>query len=269
MGMFENAPQTNQENHPITEEETEQNKENIITKLYGHCFEIAKLEEGEDIPTGGSSYLSTEVDKMVKGDFEKFQEFLKETHDLTTKYHETPIQEWLNSQGVNINVKTFIQLLAFTKNYKNHYPNNPENNEMRHNLYKEKGKELRLSDIFNANSAECAENAALAQFFLQQEGTSSIYFGGEVAWSREDEFPEQHSFVVIQQNNETYIYDPTNPTKTTGEDFPSLYTTKVNFEEEMKKNKKTFVTATNVLSKQEVYYGVGDATNLNAEKDII
>ena len=238
-------------------------------QFFSHCFEISKFDEGDRIPVGGESIFSTEANIKVTGDFENFKQFLAETHELASKYDLPKLKEWLGSQGIEIDEKLFATLFAFTKKFEEKYPDNLERAEARKKLYSEKDKEIKLSDIFSANTAECAEIAALAQGYLQQEGVPSTYFSGDVLWNRDDEFSEEHSFAVIRQGERVYIYDPANPLEATSGKFPSIYTTEANFDEEMRKGQKRFVTAKNLLSKKEAFYGVNDRTNVWAEKHIV
>lgn len=244
-------------------------KQEKIKQLFGHCFEISNFEEGDRIPVGGENIFSPEVNIKVEGDFENFKEFFQATQDIAHKYDLPKLKEWLSSQGIEIDEKLFAELFAFTKKFEQKYSDNPESAESRNKLYKEKGKQLKLSDVFNANSAECAEIAALAQGYLQQEGISSSYFSGDVLWNKEEEFSEEHSFIIIRQGEKNYIYDPANPTSTSSGKFPSLYTTEADFDEEMAKGQKRFVTARNILSKKEAFYGVNNGTNVWVEKHIV
>jgi len=256
------TPSFNSEVEPVPKQEK-------IKQLFGHCFEISKIEEGDRIPVGGKSIFSSEVNIKVEADFRNFKEFFQEIHETATKYDLPKLKEWLSSQNIDVDEKLFAELFAFTKKFEQKYSGNPEGAESRKKLYAEKGKQLKLSDIFNANSAECAEIAALTQGYLQQEGISSSYFSGDVLWSKEDEFPEEHSFIIIKQGDKVYIYDPAKPTSTTSGKFPSLYTVEANFDEEMAKGQKRFVTARNILSKKEAFFGVNNGTNVLVEKHIV
>jgi len=42
-------------------------------KLFGHGFEITKIEEGDYIPVGGKSRFSDETDIKIEGDFSSFR----------------------------------------------------------------------------------------------------------------------------------------------------------------------------------------------------
>ena len=216
----------------------EAGKAEKIKKLFGHGFEISNFEEGDQIPVGGENFFSTETNIKITGDFENFQQFLAEIHELAGKYDLSKLKEWLQSQDFKIDEKLFATLFAFTKKFEEKYPDNPERAAARRKLYNAKGGEIRLSDVFDGNIAECAEIAALAQKYLQQEGVPSAYFSGDVLWNRDTEFSEEHSFVVIRQGDEIYIYDPANPVSATDGKFPSIYTTEPDFDDEMAKGQK-------------------------------
>lgn len=269
MSNFEGMPQFHPEEQTSVEKQPEQEKVEKIKQLFGHCFEISKFDEGDRIPVGGESIFSAEANMKVTGDFENFKQFFTEAHELTSKYDLPKLKEYLSSQGIEIDEKLFATLFAFTKKFEEKYPDNPERAEARRKLYSDKSREIKLSEIFGANTAECAEIAALAQGYLQQEGVPSTYFSGDVLWNKDEEFSEEHSFIVIRQGDKVYIYDPTNPTGTTSGKFPSIYTTEANFDEEMAKGQKRFVTAKNLLSKKEAFYGTNDGTNVWAEKHVV
>ena len=243
-------------------------EEERAKQLFGHCFEISKIEEGDRIPVGGESIFSTVANIKVTGDFESFKQFLSETHELSCRYDLPKLKEWLNSQGIEIDERLFAILFAFTEKLEEKYPDNSEGAEARKKLYSGKDKEIKLSDIFGANCAQCAEIAALAQGYLQQEGVPSTYFSGDVLWDRGQDFSDEHSFVVIRQGDKIYIYDPTNPVNATYGKLPSIYTIEVNFDEEMARGQKRFVVAKNLFSKKEAFYGINDGTNVWAEKHI-
>lgn len=267
MGIENGLKFTPEEQTPTPEVEAE--KVEKIKQLFGHCFEISQFDEGDRIPVGGESIFSNEANIKITGDFENFKQFLAETHELASKYDLPKLKEWLSSQGIEIDEKLFATLFAFTKKFEEKYPDNPERAEARRKIYNEKGKDIKLSDLFNANIAACGEIAALAQGYLQQEGVPSTYFSGDVLWNRDKEFSEEHSFIIIRQSDKIYIYDPTNPVNTTSGKFPSIYTTEANFDEEMAKGQKRFVAAKNLLSKKEAFYGTNNGTNIYPEKHIV
>lgn len=250
-------------------QETHKQKENI-EQLFGHCFEMAEIKNDEPVPVGGTSIFSSEANIKIICDLESFEDFFEKLHDIFIKLDLPKLREWLDQQGFTIDEKLFAELFCFTKNSEKQFSGeNLERSESRRKLYKEKGEEIKLSQVFDANSAECGEIAALAQGYLQKEGISSTYFSGEVLWSNDQEYPEAHSFIVVRQNGKVYLYDPSNPTSTTSGNFPSIYTTDANFDEEVRKGQRRFVTATNMLNKKKAFYGVSDGTNVIPERQIV
>lgn len=244
-------------------------KEERIKKLLGHCFEITKIEEGEKIPVGGESIFSTEMKYKMVADFESFKDFFNETHEAFTKFDLLKLRSLLDQQNIAIDEKLFGQLLAFTRKYEKDFGNASENVNERMNLYK--NGEVALSDVFKNKAVQCAEIAALAQGYLQIEAIPSNYFGADVLWDKdsEDLYSEAHSYIVIHYGDKTYIYDPTNPTKSNVGTFPSIYTTEKNFEEEVGKGQKKFVTSKNIMNEQEVFYGVNTNSGLNVNQEDI
>lgn len=240
-----------------------------IQKLFSHCFAISRFESNDYIPVGGHNVFSQEVNVGIKGDFENFDGVFGEANTLAEKYDLNQLGEWLRESNIDIDPKLFAILYAFTKVYEKHYPENAERAQARRKLYKEKGEVITLSDIFNGNAAQCAEIAAIAQYYLQNAGIDTKYISGDVLWSKEHEFSEPHSFLEIKDGEKTYLYDPTNPVNTTQGFSPSIYTTEVNFDDEINKGKKRFVTATNLIGHKEVYFGVNDGTDIEAARDIV
>jgi hypothetical protein len=242
--------------------------EERTSRLFAHCFEIARLEEGDSIPVGGESVWSPETNIQMEGDFENFQDFFDEVLELASKYNLPKLKEWLDSQGVEMNEKTFASLFAFTKKFEEKRKENPNRASDRRMLYTER-KDLKLSDVFKGNIAECAEIAALTQAYIQKTGINSSYFSGDVLWRKDQEFPEAHSLIVIREGDKTYLYDPTNPTETNQGKYPSIYTTESNFDMEVRKGQKRFVSARNLLNGKEVFFGVSDGTAINPNSDIV
>lgn len=238
-------------------------------KLYGKSFEAKKLEKGALIPVGGRNVFSNKTDLFVVGDFDKFTDFFQEARETASKYKLPELQKWLSAQELDIDPKLFSTLHAFTKTYEKRYPKPDDIHTERQELISQpQGQEAKLSELFTGNTVKCAEIAALAQYFLQEEGIESKYFSGEVLWRNSDEFSSPHSFIVISQTDKDLIFDPTNPTNTSQGFFPSIYTTATTFGEEVRKNTKRFITATNILSKNQAYFGVNDGTNVE-EQDIV
>lgn len=243
-----------------------------IKQHFGKSLEIQNIKNLDLIPVGGSSMFSNKLDMEVVADFDNFEDFLKEAHKLVTDCDLVNLRQKLDSKDMDIDEKLFSVIYAFSQKLGEKYFNNPEfynsDKELtRKKIYKEKNKKTKLSNIFNANSEECVEIAILAQGFLQSEGISSSYFEGEVLWKKEHEFAEPHSFIVVREKGKQYIYDPSNPM--INKRFPSIYSTEKDFDKEIAKGQKIFVTAKNIRDKSEAFYGTGDMTAVYPEKHIV
>lgn len=261
-----------------TGEIVEQRKvENNIKKLFGANFEINKVEENDSIPVGGKSIFSDKTDYVVIADFNNFENFFSEVNKTFSLNKLPELRRILDSKGIDMDEKLFATLYAFSKELEIKYLYNLDTEgEKRIELYRE-NKKTKLSDIFNSNHEKCAEIALLTQGYLQQKGFSSTYFSGHVISNKEIEDDdgtgldsEVHSFIIIRQENKTFIYDPTNPTPTPkGIYFPSIYSTEKNFDEEMAKGQKKFVTAKNIIDQKLAFFGVSDFTLVSPDKHVI
>jgi len=277
MVKYEDLPQLNpEEQTPASKKQAHVSESGAgnaekIKKLFGCCFEISKFEEGDCIPIGSEGMFCPTGEMInIIGDFESFEQFLSETSKLADEYDLAEIKQWLGSKGADIDEKLFAVLRAFTENFQKKYPDNPQRGEVRRKILNSReNKEIKLSDIFGENGAECAEIAALVQAYLQKEGISSTYFSGHVLWRKSDEYSDMHTFIIIRQDGKVYIYDPANPTSIASETIPSVFTAEANFDEEMAKKQNRFVTAKNIFDKKEVFYGVSDCTSVKEEKHII
>lgn len=239
-----------------------------VRRLFHHCFEIDHIEEGQKVPVGDAGYKSAELAKFTVADLSAFGSFYETVSKGAASLDKEKVQSWLETAHIEIDPDTFTKLYAFTKIFEKNYPQDPDNESKRREMYKERDA-VPMSEVLGKQSQECAEIAAVAQGFLQHEGVASSYVSGEVLWTEDQEFPSVHSFLVIREKGKTFIYDPTNPLQTQDGSLPSLYEPHANFDEEMDKKKKVFVRTTNVMTHEESFFGVGDHASLNPERHII
>lgn len=239
-----------------------------IEKLFGHCFEISRIEDSDLVPVGGESQFSQEANIKVLADFENLREWFEKMQERKDKIISAEnLMVWAESRGLDRNI--FSSIASFTKTFGEVYVLNPKPELSRQDLYRQAGQGgVKLSDVFKGGVAECAEIAMVAQYELQRQGINSKYFSGDVLWGKEDEFSEEHSFIVIRQGDKTLIFDPANPVNTEEGRFPSVYTVEADFNQEVRGGKKKFITAKNVLSGKNAYFGVNDGTNVS-EKNIV
>lgn len=240
-----------------------------IKRLFGHCFEISEIQPDQSVPVGGTNILKKETDIAVTVDSASFTDFLDVTQLQASEYNLDELQRWLDDQGFRIEAQLFAKLVAFTIQIDKNYPNRSDEIEGRTEQYEKAEGKATLSQLFDAKAVACAEIAILAKLFLQQVGTPSRFVSGDVLWNKASEFSEEHSFIVIDENGKSYIYDPTNPVKTDFGYFPSIYMINETHRKELTANHKQFVAVRNMLSKKEAYFGVNDGTNVDAERDIL
>jgi hypothetical protein len=257
--------------HGFIPEEAVQPTKEKVEKLFGHCFEIRRFEENDAIPVGGESVFAQEANIHIAGDFQSFSELNKEIKEKASGYDLAQFRQLLDQKNISLSEETVAKLFAFSRVYDANYPREPDTSARRRQYYSQKQDEtIKLSDIMKENVAECAEITALSQWYLQGEKVDSSYFSGDVLWKSDQEFAEEHSFILIRDNGQTYIYDPTNPVRTTdGKLYPSIYSTEADFNQEVRQGKKQFLTAKNVIFDQEAYFGVNNGTSISPEKDII
>ena len=237
-----------------------------IVKHFDHCFEIAKIEDGDYLPVGGENCFSDETNIKAHVNVGDFDKFLTGVHKLVDECNLWEFKRWLDSYKIEIDEKLFSILFVFTREFEKNYPSKRAE-KTRKELYTDGY--VALGDICSIGVHECAEIAAVAQMCLQREGISSTYFSGEVLWNKDIESSEPHSFIIIRDKGKVYIYDPANPIYSqAGESFPAIYTTKTDFDKEMAKKEKRLVTAKRMIVNKEAFYGVGDGTNILIKKHI-
>lgn len=250
---------------------------NQIERYFGTSFSIRTVNDGDVIPIGenildGSSY-------NLIADFSNLRSFFDETNNaLRKKISDSEslkqLQEWLSSQNIDIDPRIFMSCYVFTRKFLEKYPdfykNIIERGQKRKKIL-DSEKNVKLSTLFKEDAFECAEISALAKRFLQENDINCVYFNGDMLSSDQDEFSENHSFLIILHNGEIYLFDPANPTNTTQGFFPSIYELKTgdkdSFFQEIR-SRKVFFPFEDVLTRKVIYYGVNNGTNVSKEKDL-
>jgi hypothetical protein len=233
-------------------------------KLFGHSFKIKEVNNGDIVPAGGGSFINEKLDTFVQADFDTFDEFIRNNIETSDAIDLEALGERLSNAGITIEPATFAKLHTFTKLLGKQFPNADGAAERRRQLYN-RPETPQLSEIMSQGVQECAEIALLAQGVLQREDIESEYTTGAVLWDRDQEFSEAHSFIVLKSERGTYIFDPTNPTHTNAGLVPSIYEVPGDLWGKIGADRKAFVTARNVLSHREAYFGVNNGTNVGPE----
>lgn len=129
----------------------------------------------------------------------------------------------------------------------------------------------KFSDVFRENNAFCVEFSVLAKKYLDSHGIKSRLMSGEFIQNLEQDslnFPEPHTFLVIEAEGRDYIYDPTQPVlRSNGAAIASVLILAVSLKDldERLKTEPTLISCKNIASGETRYYGVGDMENVLPE----
>lgn len=239
-------------------ETAEISPESKPTPLYRGIW-IESIENGQLLPVGGSIFddrptLSVRVDyNSFDSDLENYAQKITD-HYEANKQH---IVEWLKSVGTDIDPYLFYACQqALLKMEALLQVNRDEHDEpARRKLYSGDSAP-NLSDL--KGKAACAEQAALGKHLLKLMGVESTYMSGVTMEDPENPNPEDHSFLILKENDkpDSIIFDIARPK--TQHNLPRLLRTDFPLTAEVFKGKKhDLVRGTDILDKKQLYYGVG------------
>jgi len=253
-------------------EKASHNEPKIFKKLYRGIW-ADYLEDGEDLPVGGSIF-SDELTTKIVLDFNSFKGQL-DSFRSPQKLSELFVQnkpaliDWLSKVGSKIDPYIFfianhiqikVQALLDVD-----VKNPPTDLKRRTRFQNDMAK---LSDL--KGMAMCAEQASLGQHILQnvlEKGYSTSYVSG-VEMQSKSANPMNHSFIVIKSpTSKTYIFDIARPISINH--LPRILETDVPFTYDLFVNTDNRVVgATEVLKGGRLYFGVGNPM-LDDEPQII
>ena len=121
--------------------------------------------------------------------------------------------------------------------------------------------------MFDKHLFQCAEYATIAQLYLQSVGVDSEYVGGEYIGNKNWEFGDQHSFVIIHENDIDYVFDPANNNAYAK---PNISIVEMTPEQKIKiqakllagKRKVAFFETRDIITNRKTFYGYGDGCNI-------
>lgn len=186
---------------------------------------VPYLENHELIPVWWSSLLHNTSDRFVETDFENqlFVDFFNKVSETEDHYiRDINAIERIESVCPNVNKQLILSLIAYTMNYQKFFQWNVLADFTSYKITQERKTAYRdniplLSDIFKKNLQQCVEQSILVQKYLQNRWFNSQIINWEVMWKYrkwDTNFGGPHSFILIDNNNKEYIYDPTNPIST-------------------------------------------------------
>lgn len=241
-----------------------------IEQLNEISVRIGNIQENDEIPIGGS--FAGKLDLHVTADLVKFQDFFESVDKNVENLRQNEgFQKWVAQTAPDFDAEIFTRLLAFDNVLRQKYPHFQANVSERQKFY-DKAKRKLLSEAFEEGVCQCAEIAILAQAYCERAGLQTKYFGGEVLFSKNQEFGHAHSFLTLETDKGLYIYDPANAIQSTS----GLYLPKIAIQEVTPAQKRqfenkihrpsgrncAFLETTDILTKTKWYYGCGDGANI-------
>lgn len=241
-----------------------------IEQLNETNVRIGNIQENDQIPIGGS--FQGKLDLKVRADLGRFRDFFEIVDKNAENLRQNEgLKKWVANVAPDFEADIFMRLLAFDNVLRKKYKNFQSNISERKSFY-DKAACKPLSQAFEKGVCQCAEIAVLAQAYCQHVGLQSKYFGGEVLFSKDDEFGNPHSFLTLKTNKGSYIYDPANALRNKS----GLYYPKISLIEATQAQARffenkihaqigrncAFLEATDILTQSKWYYGCGDAGNI-------
>ena len=229
-----------------------------IEQLNEISVRIGNIQENDEIPIGGS--FAGKLDLHVTADLVKFQNFFESVDKNVENLRQNEgFQKWVENTAPDFDAEILTRLLAFDNVLRQKYPH-----------FQAQSKPL--SQAFEKGVCQCAEIAILAQAYCERSGLQTKYFGGEVLFSKDEEFGNAHSFLTLETDKGSYIYDPANAIQSTS----GLYYPKIAIQEVTPAQKRqfenkihspsgrncAFLETTDILTKTKWYYGCGDGANI-------
>ena len=245
----------------------------LVRPINGGLF-AERLEDGTKLTVGGN-ILDQNVETKLELDFSNFDarigNFSKEALEKGYDKNKEDVQKILSALHSDMDPYTFF-VLAVVQNKVDqlmvvHHQHETKDKD-RVQVYHEKGTP-KLSDL--VGKSQCAERAALAQYFLQKAGISSTYVGGIMMTDKEredadDTAPHKHSYIILDNPNKkdiSLVFDVTNPLaykQREGEYYPRILEMDAKMSHELFAGEQAVMVAgTDTLTHRRSWYGAGKA----------
>lgn len=232
-----------------------------LRKINNVSLMASNISVGDSIKVGESAYLV--IDKIPQ-DLEKAFQKIRE---IVARQASNPDNAKLLKQNkVPMSQTVFTHLFVFARVIAETFPNLACKDSVRQKYYSE-NHDAKLSDLFEKHLFQCAEFAAIAQLYLQSVGVDSEYVGGEYVGNKNWEFGDQHSFVIIHENDIDYVFDPAN---NNAHAMPNISVVELTPEQKVMiqsklltgKRKVAFFETRDIITNRKYFYGYGDGANI-------
>lgn len=232
-----------------------------LRKINHVSLTASGLSVGDSIKVGEKANLT--IDKIP----EELQKAFEKMHEIVNRQANNPDNaKLLKQHQVPMSQLLFTHLFVFAKVIAETFPNLGCNDTSRQSFYA-KNPTAKLSELFDKHLFQCAEYATIAQLYLQSVSVDSEYVGGEYIGNKNWEFGEQHSFVIIHENDIDYVFDPANNNAGAK---PNISIVEMTPEQKVKiqakllagKRKVAFFETRDIITNRKTFYGYGDGANV-------
>lgn len=235
-----------------------------LRKINNVSLTASNISVGDSIKVGESANLI--IDKIPE-DLEKVYQKIRKI--VARQVNNPSNAQLLKRHNIPMSQTVFTHLVAFTKVIAEMFSDLACKDSSRQMFYS-KNHDAKLSDLFKKKLFQCAEFTIIAQLYLQSVGVDSEYVGGEFVGSKNWEFGDQHSFVLIHENGIDYVFDPANNNANA---MPNISVVEMTPEQKIKfqarlltdKRKVAFFGTRDIMTNRKAFYGYGDGSYLEED----
>lgn len=245
----------------VSRVESESEKEASVHELYRGIW-ADKLENGQQIPVGGTIFRPDMHLKLIL-DFDAFDDDMKNVNparleEIYQSTGEENIMEYLDKLNSEIDPRLFYTCLQVQMKIGELLKTEEKGNRFERLKKYDEDNPPKLSELIG--NTMCAERAALGQYVMQKLQVRSSYMSGINMLNPDDpdEFPGEHSFLVVEKDGKKYIFDIARPHRG---DIPRIFDITADMSAFLFKDKNDLlVKGEDVLDKGIVWFGVGSST---------
>jgi hypothetical protein len=179
-------------------------------------------------------------------------------------------RSWLKSAGSDLDPRLFMAMHTFHTVLEKEQPDLTARSDVRRDFYRAGKPAPALSGIVAGKAAECAEISLLAHAALRHMGFPNKVVCGGVAWTRDSEFSEKHTFIMLEESKDrTAIFDPANPVRSRQEALPAVYladSRQIEVFEARAAKGDSLMAVKNALTGQESFFGAADGASVYLDR---
>lgn len=235
-----------------------------LRKINEVSLTATDINIGDTIKVGLTANLTIDkIPEELQKAFEKIREIVNQ------KANNPDCTKLLKQQNITMSPLLFAHLSMFARVIAETFPDLSCKDNKRRSFYA-KNPTAKLSELFDKHLFQCAEYATIAQLYLQSVGVDSEYVGGEYIGSKTCESGDQHSFVIIHENDIDYVFDPANNNAGAK---PNISIVEMTPEQKVKiqakllagKRKVAFFETRDIITNRKTFYGYGDGCNISED----